>query len=139
MQVRRLSDFAWLPTRATPFSAGVDLHSAHPYVVPPRGRVLVQTDLSIQMPAGCYGEITSRSGLALNNYLDVAGGVLDADYRGPVGVILVNHGSDFFQIYPGDRIAQLICVKIEYPEVVEVPSLPESERGAGGFGSSGML
>lgn len=139
MEVRRLSDYAWLPTRATPFSAGVDLRSAHAYIVPPHGRILVQTDLCIKMPDNCYGRIAARSGIALNNFIDVGGGVLDADYRGPVGIIVVNHGSSSFQIYPGDRVAQLICERIEYPEVIEVPSLPDTERGAAGFGSSGML
>ena len=87
---------------------------------------------------GCYGRIAPRSGLAHKNFIDVGAGVIDSDYRGNVGVILFNFGEQDFEVKKGDRIAQLICEKIEYPDLIEEEELAESERGDGGFGSTGV-
>ena len=81
---------------------------------------MVKTDLRVKVPPGTYGRIAPRSGLALSNQIDVGAGVIDADYRGNVGIILFNHGNDDFKINAGDRIDQLICEKIVYADVVEV-------------------
>jgi dUTP pyrophosphatase len=134
----KLSEHASAPTKGSKFAAGYDLISAYEYVIPKRGSSLVKTDIQIQLPAGTYGRIAARSGLALKNKIDVGAGVVDEDYRGNIGVVLFNHGDEDFVVAKGDRIAQLICEKICYPEVVEVKSLNESERGEQGFGSTGV-
>jgi dUTP pyrophosphatase len=133
----KLSETAQVPTRGSKLAAGYDLKSAYKVTVPARGSALVKTDIQIQLPTGTYGRVAPRSGLALKNKIDVGAGVIDEDYRGNVGVILFNHGDVDFEIEVGDRIAQLICEKIAYPEAVEVESLEDSERGEGGFGSTG--
>jgi len=107
-------------------------------VVPAKGKAIVPTDLSIACPPGTYARIAPRSGLAVKNFIDVGAGVVDEDYRGPVGVVLFNFGEVDFAIKEGDRIAQMILEKIHTPEVVEVDNLDETSRGAGGFGSTGV-
>lgn len=95
------------------------------------------TDIQIELPSGCYGRVAPRSGLAAKNFIDVGAGVIDEDYRGNVGVVLFNHAAVPFEIKKGDRIAQLICEQIFYPTIEEVETLSITERGAGGFGSTG--
>ena len=92
----------------------------------------VKTDLAIALPALCYGRIAPRSGLAWKKFIDVGAGVIDADYRGNVGVILFNHAEEDFEVKVGDRVAQLILERIMTPPVAEVADLGETERGAGG-------
>jgi len=99
---------------------------------------LVKTDIQVKVPEGTYGRVAPRSGLALKNKIDVGAGVIDRDYRGNVGVILFNLSDEDFQVSPGDRVAQLICEKIEYPEVEELENLDDTDRGEGGFGSTGV-
>lgn len=137
-KVKKLSDKAVLPSRASPLSAGYDLSSAVEAKVPARGKALIATDLSIAIPEGTYARIAPRSGLACKHSIDVGAGVIDADYRGPVGVILFNHSDVDFEVKVGDRIAQLIIQKIMTPEVFEVDDLDSTVRGAGGFGSTGV-
>src|SRR5689334_3595572 len=105
---KKLSKNAYTPTRGTSVSVGFDLRSAYHYEIPPYGKLLVSTDIQISLPAGTYGRIAPRSGLAINNFIDVGGGVIDADYRGNIRVILFNFGKEIFKISPGDRIAQLL-------------------------------
>ena len=136
--IKKLSEFATLPTRGSKFAAGYDLHAAYDYVIKARGKDMVKTDLQIALPSGCYGRIAPRSGLAWKHSIDVGAGVIDEDYRGPVNVILFNLGEQDFEIKRGDRIAQLICEKIEQPEVEEVADLDNTERGTNGFGSTGV-
>ncbi|KAK6115815.1 hypothetical protein DH2020_008084 [Rehmannia glutinosa] len=138
LRVKRLSEKAVLPSRASPLSAGYDLSSATETKVPARGKALVPTDLSIAVPEGTYARIAPRSGLAWKQSIDVGAGVVDADYRGPVGVILFNHSDVDFEVKSGDRIAQLIIQKIVTPDVTEVDDLDSTERGSGGFGSTGV-
>ncbi|XP_052191120.1 deoxyuridine 5'-triphosphate nucleotidohydrolase [Diospyros lotus] len=137
-KVKKLSEKAILPSRASPLSAGYDLSSAAEVRVPARGKAFVPTDLSIAIPEGTYARIAPRSGLAWKNSIDVGAGVIDADYRGPVGVILFNHSDSEFEVKEGDRIAQLIIEVIVTPDVAEVADLDETTRGAGGFGSTGV-
>lgn len=137
LKVKRLSDDALLPVRGSDRAAGFDLFAAEGKTIPPRSRALIKTDLAITVPKGTYGRIAPRSGLSLKKNLDVAGGVIDEDYTGNVGVILVNNGDDVFEVEQGTRIAQLVCEKICYPDLEEVLVLNETERGEGGFGSSG--
>ncbi|MED6204432.1 hypothetical protein PIB30_117365 [Stylosanthes scabra] len=138
LRVKKLSANAVIPSRASPLSAGYDLSSAVETKVPARGKVLVATDLSISIPEGTYARIAPRSGLALKHSIDVGAGVIDADYRGPVGVILFNHSDSDFEVKVGDRVAQLILEKIVTPDVVEVEDLDSTVRGEGGFGSTGV-
>lgn len=114
-----------------------DVIIAYEYIVPPNGKELIKTDLQIEVPENTYGRIAPRSGLAWKHHIDVGAGVIDADYRGNVGVVLFNHSNEPFKISPGDRIAQLICEKIIYPELQEVNNLDNTDRGDGGFGSTG--
>ncbi|KAF2750585.1 dUTP diphosphatase [Sporormia fimetaria CBS 119925] len=137
LQVQLLSDKARAPTKGSEFAAGHDVYSARDVVIPARGRARVDTDISIAVPAGTYGRIAPRSGLAAKHGIDTLAGVIDADYRGQVGVILANLSDTDFEVKVGDRIAQLIVEKIVMPEVVVVEKLDESVRGAGGFGSTG--
>ncbi|GLB33512.1 putative dUTP diphosphatase [Lyophyllum shimeji] len=135
--IKRLSEKARLPTRGSQLSAGYDLYSAEKKVIPAHGKALVDTQISIAVPAGTYGRVAPRSGLASKFMIDTGAGVIDADYRGVVFVLLFNHSDKDFQVEEGDRIAQLIIERIYNPEVLEVEDLDETIRGAGGFGSTG--
>ncbi|KMT11494.1 hypothetical protein BVRB_5g108170 [Beta vulgaris subsp. vulgaris] len=137
-KVKKLSEKAVVPSRGSPFSAGYDLSSAVDTKVPARGKALIPTDLSIAVPPGTYARVAPRSGLAWKHSIDVGAGVIDADYRGPVKVILFNHSDVEFEVKVGDRIAQLIIEKIITPDVLEVDDLDATVRGAGGFGSTGV-
>ncbi|KAK6115359.1 hypothetical protein DH2020_035083 [Rehmannia glutinosa] len=138
LRVKKLSEKAILPSRGSPLSAGYDLSSATETKVPARGKALVPTDLSIAIPEGTYARVAPRSGLTWKHSIDVGAGVIDADYRGPVGVILFNHSDVDFEVKAGDRIAQLIIEQIVTPVVTEVDDLDSTVRGSGGFGSTGI-
>ncbi|RVD88823.1 uncharacterized protein DFL_002996 [Arthrobotrys flagrans] len=135
--IKKLNEKARTPTRGSAFAAGYDLYASGDTVVPKGGKVLVETGLSMAVPDGCYGRIAPRSGLASKNFIDTGAGVIDADYRGPVKILLFNHSDVDFEIKEGDRVAQLILERIYTPEIAVVENLEESVRGAGGFGSSG--
>ncbi|KAL0438556.1 UNVERIFIED_CONTAM: Deoxyuridine 5'-triphosphate nucleotidohydrolase [Sesamum latifolium] len=138
LRVKKLSEKAILPSRGSPLSAGYDLSSAVETKVPARGKALIPTHLRIAVPEGTYARVAPRSGLAWKHSIDVGAGVIDADYRGPVGVILFNHSDVDFEVKAGDRIAQLIIEKLVTPEVTEVDDLDSTHRGFGGFGSTGV-
>ena len=131
-----------LPAYATPLSAGVDLRAAleEPVVLPPLGRALIPTGLFMAIPAGYEGQVRPRSGLAAKHGVTVLNtpGTVDADYRGEVKVILVNLSDTPFTIEPGERIAQMVFARCEQAQLEEVESLDETQRGAGGFGSTGL-
>jgi dUTP pyrophosphatase len=138
LNVKRLVPNAVLPTRGTPGSAGYDLYSTDGFIIMPGHRVVVTTGVSVELPSGTYGRIAPRSGLAVKHGVDVLAGVVDPDYTGELKVVLVN--TDLrraFMIRPGYRIAQLILENYTSAEVVEVPYVPETTRGAAGFGSTG--
>lgn len=135
--IKKLSPEATTPTRGSAFAAGYDLYASRPTTIPARGKAVVSTDLSIATPEGTYGRVAPRSGLAAKNFIDTGAGVIDADYRGEVKVLLFNHGEADFAVSKGDRVAQLVLERIYTPEVVVVEDLEESVRGAGGFGSTG--
>eukprot|EP00613_Pedinella_sp_CCMP2098_P060361 CAMPEP_0171985726 /NCGR_PEP_ID=MMETSP0993-20121228/274506_1 /TAXON_ID=483369 /ORGANISM="non described non described, Strain CCMP2098" /LENGTH=374 /DNA_ID=CAMNT_0012638613 /DNA_START=20 /DNA_END=1145 /DNA_ORIENTATION=+ len=137
--VKHLGGGAVLPVRGSIHSAGFDVASAYGCVVPAHGKAMVKTDIAVATPLDCYARIAPRSGLAYKNHLDVGAGVVDADYRGNVGVILFNHADKDFSVSPGDRVAQLILQKIDVGATVcEVEELPDTARGGGGFGSTGV-
>ena len=106
-------------------------------VVPPQSRELIYTDVAAQLPADTYGRIAPRSGLAAKHGIDVGAGVIDQDYRGNVIILLFNFGDADFTVARGDRIAQLVLEKICMAELEELPTLDVTERGDGGFGSTG--
>ncbi|ORY97954.1 dUTPase-like protein [Syncephalastrum racemosum] len=135
--VKRLSENAKIPTRGSAHAAGYDLYSAASIVIPAQGKAIVPTDLSIAVPEGCYGRVAPRSGLAAKHHLDTGAGVIDADYRGPVGVVMFNLSQVDYQVNQGDRVAQLVLERIYTPDVVEVEDLEATARGENGFGSTG--
>ncbi|MBO7321777.1 MAG: dUTP diphosphatase [Bacteroidales bacterium] len=129
------------PEYATAHSAGVDLRAAidEPIVLSSLERTLVPTGIYIELPEGHEAQIRPRSGLAAKHGISIVNspGTIDADYRGEIKVILVNLSKEDFTINPGERIAQMVIARYEKVEWVEVEQLSESERGAGGFGSTG--
>ncbi|CAO1624358.1 unnamed protein product [Parajaminaea phylloscopi] len=128
---------AKVPTRGSAEAAGYDLYASERITLPRRGRAVVQTGIRMQIPQGCYGRVAPRSGLAVKHGIDTGAGVVDSDYRGLLGVVLFNTSDEDFTVNVGDRIAQMILERIATPEVVEVESLDETVRGAGGFGHTG--
>ncbi|MCD8317330.1 MAG: dUTP diphosphatase [Paraprevotella sp.] len=131
-----------LPRYATPDSAGMDLRACleEPIVLKPLERCLVPTGLYIALPQGTEAQIRPRSGLALKRGVTVLNspGTIDADYRGEIRVVLVNLSAEPFEICDGERIAQMVVSRYEAAQWMSVESLDETERGAGGFGHSGV-
>ena len=126
-----------IPARANKTDAGYDLWSVESYTLKPLERKLFKTGISVEIPEGHYGRIAPRSGLAYKHGLDVLAGVIDSSYRGEIGVILINLGDKDVYITHGDRVAQLIIESCRYPEMIQVDELGDSNRGIGGFGSTG--
>ena len=140
VEVVRLDRGLPLPTYAHAGDAGLDLHAAERVTILPGGRARVPTGIAVAIPAGFAGFVVPRSGLALRHGLSVLNtpGLIDAGYRGEVKVLLVNHDpASPVTIERGDRVAQLVIQAVARIELVEVETLPESDRGAGGFGSTG--
>ncbi|HAE24854.1 MAG TPA: dUTP diphosphatase [Prevotellaceae bacterium] len=131
-----------LPAYATEQSAGMDLKASidEPIVLQPLERRLVPTGLYIALPVGFEAQIRPRSGLALKKGITLLNtpGTIDADYRGEIGVIMINLSKEPFEIQDGDRIAQMVIARHEHAEWVDVDVLDETERGAGGFGHTGV-
>jgi dUTP pyrophosphatase len=130
-----------LPAYVTADSAGMDLRAAvtEPVQLQAGARALIPTGLSMALPSGFEGQVRPRSGLALKHGISMVNspGTIDADYRGEVGVILINLGQETFTIERGDRIAQLVIAPVIQAQVAEAHNLPDSDRGSGGFGSTG--
>lgn len=128
-----------IPEYETSLSAGVDLRSSIYACIDAYDSRLIPTGLYIELPEGYEAQVRPRSGLALKHQITVLNspGTIDADYRGEIGVIIINHSDVPFSIEPGDRIAQLVFSKYERAEFVEVEELSETERGEGGFGHTG--
>lgn len=141
VQVRRLSAAAILPRYMTDLAAGVDLHAdlAAEVSLAPGERTLIPTGLALAIPAGFEGQVRPRSGLALKKGVSLVNspGTIDADYRGEVGIIIINHGQEVVTITPGERIAQLIIAPVVRAEFIEVAELDATRRNAGGFGHTG--
>ena len=131
-----------LPRYETSQSAGMDLRANldEPITLQPMQRCLVPTGLRIALPAGYEAQVRPRSGLALKHGVTVLNtpGTIDADYRGEIGIILINLGQETFVINDGERIAQMVIAHHEQPELVPVEVLDDTERGAGGFGHTGV-
>jgi dUTP pyrophosphatase len=131
-----------LPAYATEQSAGMDLRAnlSEPVVLHPLERRLIPTGLYIALPAGYEAQVRPRSGLALKKGITVLNspGTIDADYRGEIGVLLINLSNDDFVVNDGERIAQMVIARHEQPDLVAVEVLDETERGEGGFGHTGI-
>ncbi len=140
LRVARLDTRARLPTRAHPGDAGLDLYALKSAALEPGERASIATGVAVEIPPGHAGLVLPRSGLASRHGISVvnAPGLIDSDYRGEVRVLLLNTDREHrFELSAGDRVAQLVVVAVGIAEVVEVPTLSETVRGAGGFGSSG--
>ena len=139
---KRLRPTAQLPTYQTSHAAGADLSAdlEHAVELKPMQRIAVPTGLAMQLPQGFEAQVRPRSGLALKNGVTVLNtpGTIDADYRGEVKVILLNLGEDTFVIEPGMRIAQMVIAPVSHAHFIEVAELEQTERGTGGFGSTGL-
>ena len=137
---KRLRPDSELPAYARPGDAGMDLRSVEDAVVPRGGRALVKTGLAMQLPFGYEAQVRPRSGLALKHGVTVLNtpGTIDSGYRGEVGVILANFGDADFPVAKGDRIAQLVIAPVTQAEVEETEVIDATDRGTGGFGSTGV-
>ena len=137
LRIKKLTYDAIIPTRGSGSAVGYDLYSTDEVVIPPTHRALVGTSVAIVLPPGVYGRVAPRSGLTVKHGIQVGAGVVDPDYTGEVKVVLFNHGDKDFEVKRGERIAQLVLEKCDTPDVEEIGLLEETERGAGGFGSTG--
>ena len=139
LNFKRLDPRATLPTRGSHASAGLDLYSIEDVNIQPKQRVLARTGLAVAIPGGFYGRVAPRSGLAVKNGLDVLAGVIDSDYRGEVCCALLNTGDETIELKQGSRLCQLIIEQIITPTPEWADELDETNRGADGFGSTGVL
>lgn len=139
VKIKRLHAGAVLPKYATSGAAGMDLHTVDDIELMADDWKLVKLGFAMELPVGWEAQVRPRSGLALKNAVTVLNtpGTIDADYRGEVGVILVNLGPHRFEAKAGDRIAQMVIARVPQAKLVEVEALSETQRGAGGFGSTG--
>ncbi len=141
LQIKKLHPAAQIPAYMTEQAAGMDIHALpeSPIVLRPGNRCLVPTGLAMAIPAGYEIQVRPRSGLAINHGISLVNspGTIDADYRGEIKIILINHGLDDFIIRPGERIAQLIVAPVCQAELCEVAELSDTLRGDGGFGHTG--
>ena len=139
LKVKKLTFDAVVPTRGSDGAVGYDLYSSEDAIVPNQaGRALVGTGITVVLPPGVYGRVAPRSGLAVKHCINVGAGVIDPDYTGEIKVVLFNHGMSDFEIKKGDRIAQLVLERCETPPIEEISIVEDTERGSGGFGSTGQ-
>jgi len=141
VQIKKLRPDAVVPAYMSEHAAGLDLCAAvdAPLVIAPGERVAISTGLALALPPGFEGQVRPRSGLAKSHGITVVNspGTIDADYRGPVTILLINHGHEAVTIEPRQRIAQLVIAPVVQAALVEVEELDATARGAGGFGSTG--
>jgi dUTP pyrophosphatase len=137
LSFKKLDPKAILPTRGSSAAAGLDLYSIEAVSLKRGGRCVVRTGLAVAIPEGFYGRVAPRSGLAAKLGIDVLAGVIDADYRGEIGCLLINEGEETVDLPAQTKICQLIIEKIITPDAVWVETLSDTNRGDGGFGSTG--
>ena len=140
LRFRKIHPDAVLPSYAHPSDAGMDVRSVEDLVIAPGKRALVPTGLVMLLPPMYEAQVRPRSGLALKSGVTVLNtpGTIDSGYRGEVGVILANFGEADFQVKKGDKIAQIVIAPVTQPEIVETDEIDETDRGSGGFGSTGI-
>ena len=137
IKIKKINPDGKVPTRAKSSDAGYDLYSTVDMPITPTARQLVPPGIAIEIPEGYYGRIAPRSGLAVRAGIDILAGVVDSGYRNEIKVVMINLGEGLVSVNKGDRIAQLIIEKCYDVEWEEVNELSDSDRGEGGFGSSG--
>jgi len=138
IRIKKVSSTAKIPQYAHPTDAGMDLFSNENLVLQPSELIICSTGISLAIPQGYVGLIWDKSGLAGKNEIKTMGGVVDSSYRGEIGVILKNLSTREYKIKIGDKIAQMLIQKVSSPELIEVDNLDKTERGEGGFGSTGI-
>ncbi len=142
IKVKKIHPKAVVPAYMTEHAAGMDLCTVidSPVVLAPGERILLPTGLAMEIPPGYEGQVRPRSGLALKKGISLVNspGTIDADYRGEIGIIIINHGSEPVEFLPGDRIAQLIIAPVTRAILVEAHDLNDSMRSSGGFGHTGV-
>lgn len=140
IKITRLHPRARIPNYAHPDDAGLDLFAIEAQPIPSGESRLIQTGIALELPPGFEAQVRPRSGLALKHAITVLNtpGTIDAGYRGEIGVILINHGRDEFQVTAGMKIAQMVIASVMHAHIEEVEALSSSERGSGGFGSTGV-
>jgi deoxyuridine 5'-triphosphate nucleotidohydrolase len=137
LSCRRLDPKAILPTRGSSMAAGLDIYAIEDLTIQPKERALAKTGLAVAIPEGYYGRLAPRSGLATQKGLDTLAGVIDADYRGELRCLLYNAGTETIHLPAQSKICQLIIERIITPMAVWADEISETERGSGGFGSTG--
>ena len=140
LRFKKIRPDATLPSYAHASDAGMDVRSVEDVTVPAKGRVLVHTGLVMLLPPMYEAQVRPRSGLALKHGITVLNtpGTIDAGYRGEVGVILANFGDGDFEVKKGDKVAQIVVAPVVKAEIEESSEIDETDRGAGGFGSTGV-
>ena len=137
LNFKKLDPRATLPTRGSSQAAGLDIYSIEDVVLEPKQRAVVRTGLAVAIPEGYYGRVAPRSGLATKHGLDVLAGVIDSDYRGEIGCLLHNAGDEIIHLPAQSKICQLIVEKIITPDGIWADEISDTDRGSGGFGSTG--
>ena len=135
LQFVKMSPRAVVPTKATKYSIGLDLHNPNNYLIRPKKQVLIPTQIKLGIPPGYYRRIASKSRLAIQNQIHVGAGVIDPDYTGEIKVLLINNSQHYYQVKEGEAIAQLILEKACIPILKQVNELPITGRGNRGCGS----
>jgi dUTP pyrophosphatase len=142
LQFKKIRSEAVLPAYMTKLAAGLDIRAlpSEPLCIAPGERTLVPTGLAVAIEPGYEIQVRPRSGLALHHGITLLNtpGTIDADYRGEIGIIVINHGQESFKIEPGDRIAQLVVAPVVQCRISQVDELTETSRGSGGFGHTGI-
>ncbi|BAU65054.1 deoxyuridine 5'-triphosphate nucleotidohydrolase [Stanieria sp. NIES-3757] len=141
IKILKLDESAIVPQYSHPDDAGLDLFSIEEQVICPGETKLIHTGIAIELPQGTEAQIRPRSGLALKHSITVLNtpGTIDAGYRGEIGVILINHGKNNFNVFKGMKIAQMVITSFIYADIETVDQLSSSSRGSGGFGSTGII
>jgi dUTP pyrophosphatase len=138
LKIRRIDKSLPLPNYAKKSDAALDLRSSIDCMIKPNECKTIPSGIALEIPQGYFGSVRDRSGLASKFAIHTLAGVVDSGYRGEIGIVLINLGKEDFKITKGDRIAQIIIQPILQPEIIEVENLEESDRGTGGFGSTGI-
>lgn len=139
IKFQKISDGAIIPFCAHRGDAGMDIFSAEETVLKPSERKAIKTGFKMELPEGFVALVWDKSGLAVKNGVKTMAGVIDCGYRGEILIVLVNMGSEPFEIKKGQKIAQMLIQKVERPEIEEADSVSETIRGQGGFGSTGLF
>ena len=137
LYIKKLHPYAKIPSYAHILDAGMDLFSCEEIILPPHERKLVPTGIAMAIPQGYVGLIWDKSGIASKG-IKTMGGVIDSNYRGEIKVIMHNLSTEVYKIEQGHKIAQMLIQEVKQKEIVEVEDLEETDRGAGGFGSTGL-